>query len=134
MKCPIDPKLCFLKLRTAFLFLLIAAWGIGAPPDSPAKEDPAARIKSTLFVPDPLPPVSAEQYGQFEPAPGVVAERVSYAAAYGLRVPAILYRPKQPAGKMPAMVVVNGHGGDKFTWYAFYTGIAYAQAGAAVLT
>jgi hypothetical protein len=31
----------------------------------------------------------------------VTAERVSYATDYGLRVPAIVYRPKQkPAGKM----------------------------------
>ncbi len=94
-----------------------------------------SRIKSTLFVPDPLPPLAVESYGRFEPAPGVVAERVSYATAYGLRVPAIVYSPKTiPAGKMPGMVVVNGHGGDKFTWYAFYAGILYAQAGAAVVT
>ncbi len=94
-----------------------------------------ARIKSTLHVPNPLPPLEIEQYGQFEPAPGVVAERVSYATDYGLRVPAIVYRPRQaPAGKMPAIVVVNGHGGDKYSWYAFYAGILYAQAGAAVLT
>jgi dienelactone hydrolase len=66
---------------------------------------------------------------------GVVAERVSYATDYGLRVPAIAYHPKQrPAGKMPGIVVVNGHGGDKYSWYALYTGMLYAQAGAVVLT
>lgn len=97
--------------------------------------DPAARIRSTLFVPDPLPQLAVEKYGQFEPEPDVVAERVSYATAYGLRVPAIVYRPKKvPRGKMPGMVVVNGHGGDKFTWYAYYAGVLYARAGAAVLT
>ncbi len=32
------------------------------------------------------------------------------------------------------MIVVNGHGGDKYSWYSFYTGILYARAGAAVLT
>ena len=86
-------------------------------------------------MPDPLPALEVENYGQFEPAPGVVAERVSYATAYGLRVPAIVYRPKQlPAAKMPGIVVVNGHGGDKFSWYSFYTGILYARAGAAVVT
>jgi dienelactone hydrolase len=93
------------------------------------------KIQSTLFVPDPLPALESETYSQFEAAPGVVAERVSYATGYGLRVPAIVYRPKNvPTGKMPAIVVVNGHGGDKYTWYAYYTGIQYAQAGAAVLT
>jgi hypothetical protein len=29
---------------------------------------------------------------------------------------------------------VNGHGGDKYSWYAFYAGILYAKAGATVLT
>jgi dienelactone hydrolase len=99
------------------------------------REAERARIKSTLHVPSPLPPLAVERYGQFEPAPGVVAERVSYATDYGLRVPAIVYRPKDvPAGKMPGIVVVNGHGGDKYSWYAFYAGILYARAGAAVLT
>ena len=32
------------------------------------------------------------------------------------------------------MVVVNGHGGDKYSWYALYTGILYARAGAVVVT
>ena len=100
-----------------------------------SREATRARIKATLHVPNPLPPLAVERYGEFEPAPGVVAERVSYATDYGLRVPAIVYRPKQiPAGKMPGIVVVNGHGGDKYTWYAFYAGIVYAQAGAAVVT
>jgi dienelactone hydrolase len=86
-------------------------------------------------VPDPLPALQTARYGEFEAAPGVIAERVSYATDYGLRVPAIVYRPRQlPAGKMPGLIVVNGHGGDKYSWYSFYSGILYAQAGAAVLT
>ena len=93
-----------------------------------------AEIRSALFVPDPLPALDAESYGQFEPAPGVVAERVSYATELGMRVPAILYLPKELKGKIPALIVVNGHGGDKSTWYSFYSGILYARAGAAVLT
>jgi dienelactone hydrolase len=93
------------------------------------------RIKSTLFVPDPLPPLEPESYGQFQAAPGVIGEPVSYATDYGLRVPAIVYRPAQPPKeKVPGIVVVNGHGGDKYSWYAVYTGILYAQAGATVLT
>jgi hypothetical protein len=35
---------------------------------------------------------------------------------------------------MPGIVVVNGHGGDKASWYAYYTGVLYARAGAVVLT
>ena len=73
-------------------------------------------------------------HGMFQAAPGVVAERVSYSTQFGMRVPAILYRPERPAGKIPALIVVNGHGGDKYSWHAFYSGILYARAGAAVLT
>ena len=106
-----------------------------AKPAKPDRADERNRIKAALFVPSPLPALEVESYGQFEPAPGVVAERVSYATGYSLRVPAIVYRPKQlPAAKMPGIVMVNGHGGDKFSWYAFYTGILYARAGAIVVT
>jgi hypothetical protein len=59
------------------------------------------QIRRALLVPETLPALAAESYGQAEIAPGVTAERVSYATDYGLRVPAIVYRPKQkPAGKM----------------------------------
>lgn len=93
------------------------------------------RIKQALFIPDPLPNVEPEMLGAFTPTPGVVAERVSYRTEYGLRVPAIVYRPSSaPKGRMPAMVLVNGHGGDKSSWYSYYTGILYAHAGAVVLT
>lgn len=167
-------------------------------------DEQRSQIRRALFIPDPLPPLEARTHGQFEPEPGIIAERVSYATQFGLRIPAILYRPnvrrtafrrnsRQPAShasqslagargagvffgpsdvlfastasfglgkthdpfaqvaslaeplaiappeggttnKIPALVVVNGHGGDKFSWYAFYTGILYARAGAAVLT
>lgn len=93
------------------------------------------QMHRALFIPNPLPAVSPESYGSFSPTPDVVAERVSYRTEYGLRVPAIVYRPaRTPKGKMPAIVVVNGHGGDKSSWYAYYTGVLYAQAGAVVLT
>jgi hypothetical protein len=37
-----------------------------------------SQIRTALFIPDPLPPLVAKTHGQFEPEPGVVAERVSY--------------------------------------------------------
>lgn len=80
-------------------------------------------------------PVNAKKYSEFTPASGVVADRVSYATAYDLRVPAIVYRPAVPKLKhMPALIIVNGHGGDKSSWYAYWAGIFYARAGAVVLT
>lgn len=110
------------------LFAVVAATAEEAP-------DPRKQIRAALFVPEKLPAPAVETYGQVDVAPGVVAERVSYATDYGLRVPAMVYRPAQkPAGKMPGLIVVNGHGGDKYSWYAFYAGILYARAGAVVVT
>ena len=85
-------------------------------------------------MPSPLLPLESESHGRFEPAQGVVAERVTYRTQFGLLIPAILYLPKSSGKKLPGLIVVNGHGGDKFSWYAFYSGIMYARAGAAVLT
>jgi dipeptidyl aminopeptidase/acylaminoacyl peptidase len=120
-----------LKLRRLFISICVLPLVTGA---ADSRADTRRRIEDTLFVPNPRPPLDVETYGQVEPAPGVIAERVSYATDYGLRVPAIVYRPATPGGKMPGLVVVNGHGGDKYSWYAFYAGILYARAGAVVVS
>lgn len=91
-------------------------------------------IKKTLFVSDPLPALAPQHYGSFSPAPGVIAERVTYGTEFGMRIPAVVYRPVHAASRLPGLVVVNGHGGDKYSWYSFYTGILYARAGAVVVT
>ncbi|MDQ3624913.1 MAG: hypothetical protein M3463_20940 [Verrucomicrobiota bacterium] len=94
------------------------------------------QIRANFFIDDPLPALQAETHRRFEPAPGVVAEAVTYTSQFGMRVPAILYLP-QPlpkGGRIPGFIVVNGHGGDKYSWYAFYAGVLYARGGAAVLT
>jgi dienelactone hydrolase len=94
-----------------------------------------SQIRSALFIPDPLPLVEPESYGTFVPVAGIVAERVSYRTEYGLRVSAIVYRPANPPRvKMPGMVLVNGHGGDKSSWYSYYTAIVYARGAAVVVT
>jgi len=91
-------------------------------------------MRKALMVPDMLPPLDVKIHSQFEPVPGVIAERISYGTQFGMRIPAIVYFPKEHKTPMPAMIVVNGHGGDKYSWYAFWSGILYAQAGAVVLT
>jgi dienelactone hydrolase len=106
----------------------------GGPLSAAQQERWRAQIRAALLIPDPLPALAAATHGRFEPDAGVVAERVTYASQFGLRVPAVLYLPKQRPGKVPALVVVNGHGGDKYSWYAAYAGVLYARAGAAVLT
>ena len=94
-----------------------------------------AEIRKALFISDLLPPLATKQYGSFSPTPGVVAERVTYGTEYGMRVPAIVYRPANAGTqKRPGIVVVNGHAGDKASWYSYYTGVLYAKAGAVVLT
>jgi len=97
-----------------------------------------AEIRKQLFIPAVLPSLDARTWSTFSPMPGVLADRVSYATANGMLVPAIVYRP-DPAvahwkGKLPGIVIVNGHGGDKFSWYAFYSGMLFAKSGAMVVT
>ncbi len=95
-----------------------------------------AEIRKQLFVPDTLPKLDAKVWSTFSPMAGVLADRVTYSTANGMRVPAIVYRPdpKLVHGKLPGIVIVNGHGGDKFSWYAFYSGMLFAKAGAVAVT
>ena len=96
-------------------------------------------IKDALYVPERLPPLEAKFWSSFSPVQGVIADRVTYRTASGMLIPAIIYRPEHWAGqakgtKLPGIVIVNGHGADKFSWYAFYSGMMFAQAGAEVVT
>lgn len=105
----------------------------GTPASKKQFESWRAAILHTLYVPRDLP-LAPRSFGSFTPAPGVIAQRVTYGTEFGMRIPAIVYRPAAQHGRLPAMIVVNGHGGDKYSWYSFYTGILYARAGAVVLT
>jgi dienelactone hydrolase len=122
---------CYFAVLAALLTLSLR----GAPLTARRVDELRSQIRANFFVPSPLPALNAKTHRQFSPAPGVQAEAVSYTTEYGTRVPAILYLPDpMPAGKIPAFIVVNGHGGDKYSWYSYYSGITYARAGAAVLT
>ena len=127
-----------MKFRLTPVALSLAAFAevFAAPPgrDAATEEKQRSEIRRALHIEEPPPELAARTHGSFEPEPGVIAERVTYASQFGLRVPAIVYRPREAAAPAPALIVVNGHGGDKFSWYAFYTGVAYARAGAVVLT
>jgi dienelactone hydrolase len=104
------------------------------PADAHQYEQWRRQIKRALFIPDRLPDVAPQEYGSFSPVAGVIAEKVTYATTYGMRVPAIVYRPTKISAHAPGLVVVNGHSGDKTAWYAYYAGILYARAGAVVVT
>ena len=125
--------------------------GIGAavPPEKPATDFTAkqntarlnawrAQIRHILYVPDQLPALDAKTWSTFSPTPGVLADRVTYHTLDGMIVTAIAYHPDPKTahwhGKLPSILMVNGHGSDKFGWYAMYTGMEYAKAGAVVVT
>lgn len=92
------------------------------------------QIRAALFIPAKAPAIAAKNFGSFSPMPGVVAHRVTYGTRFGMRIPAIVYTPEKPNGKLPAVIIVAGHGGDKTTWYEVYAGLLYAKAGAVVIT
>ena len=120
-------------MRTTLLALLVVP--LGSTLAAADRETQwRAHIAQALHLAPTLPGLEAHVHGRFEPEPGIVAERVSYVTTYGMRIPAIVYVPERRSGKIPALIVANGHGGDKFAWYSFYTGILYARAGAVVLT
>jgi dienelactone hydrolase len=129
-------RFTFILISAAALLASAAAAAAVSPPLNAARVAQLRKqICDNFFVPDPLPPLDARIYRTFLPSPGVRAEAVSYKTQFGVRVPAILYLPDPlPKEKIPAFVVVNGHGGDKYSWYSFYTGILFARGGAAVLT
>ncbi|MCU1262064.1 MAG: Dipeptidyl aminopeptidase/acylaminoacyl-peptidase-like protein, partial [Bryobacterales bacterium] len=122
------------KLLAAFLFCgpLLAQSTVSTSLGN--EQSLRRKISDNFFIPSPLPPLNAHVHGQFEPEPGIVADRVSYTTEFGMLVPAIVYHPKDMSVKRPAFIVVNGHGGDKYSWYAQYSGLLYARAGAVVLT
>lgn len=93
------------------------------------------KIEQTFHIVRPLPKLEEKKYGMFIAAEGVEADRVSYATGYYMRVPAIVYHASGKKRKRgPALVIVNGHGGDKSSPYATWAGILYARAGGVVLT
>ncbi len=91
-------------------------------------------IEQALFIPSPLPAIETREYGTFQVERGVSADRLTYATEFGMRVPAIVYHPDDQSVKRPALIIVNGHGGDKYSWYSIYAGVLFARAGAVVLT
>ncbi len=136
-----------------YLEFLSARWGdpLAAPaigpaglPPPPLPSHPATRaqvrvwrtqIAAALHLPESAPALDARIVAKLPVTNDVVMEKLTYATAYGLRVPAVVYRPAKPQAKrLPAIVIVNGHGGDKSSWYAYYAGVLYARAGAVVLT
>jgi hypothetical protein len=70
--------------RYSLVLLAAVVVAIAAPdaPDAPTRDARRQQIRRALWVPDLLPALEVEQYGQVEIAPGVIAERVSGKAKY----------------------------------------------------
>lgn len=120
------------------LALAIPSLQGAAQPDRVRNGEWRSEIMHALHVPAVRPALDTHVWSTFSPMRGVLADRVTYSTAEGMLVPAVVYRPDPTVahftGKLPGIVVVNGHGGDKFSWYAFYSGLEFARAGAVVLT
>src|SRR5260370_385294 len=110
-----------LVLGLAVCALGLQAGAVAAKERAGQAEGGGEEVRRELFVPEVLARLEAKTWSTFSPTSGVLAERVTYATADGMVVPAIVYRPDPKTvkwrGKLPGIVVVNGHGGDKFSWY-----------------
>jgi len=107
---------------------------VSAPSTSTQLESWRQEARKVLFLNGPASALAPQEFGSFQAMPGVNAHRVTFGTQYGMRIPAIVYRPDHVVGKLPAVIVVAGHGGDKTTWYEIYAGLLYASAGAVVVT
>jgi len=130
------------RVRRACVFAVAIVFALLAPQAKvhaqsirPAQlEQLRIQANQALFIDSPLPPLAAHTFATLPVNDNVRIEHVTFATQFGMRVPAIIYVPTHHRGKVPAIVVVNGHGGDKSSWYAVYTGLLYATAGAVVVT
>jgi dienelactone hydrolase len=122
-----------MKFLASLLFFITLS--TNAQTKSPAElEALRKQAVQALFIDSPLPALQTKTLSSFNATPNIRVEHVTFTTQYGMRVPAIVYVPTHIAKKAPAIVVVCGHGGDKSSWYAVYTGMLYASAGAVVVT
>ncbi|MEX2579951.1 MAG: acetylxylan esterase [Verrucomicrobiales bacterium] len=91
-----------------------------------------ARLRRMLGIPEARVPLEAEKRGQLE-WDGLVIEKWIFTSESGSRIPAVLYRPKDPPEKMPVIVLTFGHGGSKSQWQYSHAAQVYAKLGLACL-
>ena len=86
-------------------------------------------ISSMLGIPDTRCDLSPDFRGSFSHE-DIIVEKWVWTSEPGSKVTSLLYRPENPAGQMPAIVITNGHGGSKSSFIA-YTAQLYAKMGLA---
>ena len=113
----------------------------GGDPAEPAKDAEAftawqrqtrLRLAQMLGIPTQRTALKPESRGRFE-QDGVTVEKWIITSEPGSRIPAVLYRPKNPRGRMPGVVLTFGHGGSKSHPSYNYLGQLYAKMGVACL-
>lgn len=87
-------------------------------------------ISSMLGIPDTRCDLSPDFRGSFSHE-DIIVEKWVWTSEPGSKVTSLLYRPENPAGQMPAIVITNGHGGSKSSLYSLYTAQLYAKMGLA---
>jgi dienelactone hydrolase len=126
-----------LGLLIVFATGLLGGLALGAPPDDSQafrawQADTRRRLSEMLGIPRERVPLEAEERGDLE-WDGIVIEKWVFTSEPGSSVPAVVYRPQQPEGRMPAIVLTFGHGGSKSQWQYNYAGQLFAKMGLACL-
>ena len=131
----------------SFAFAACVAINAAEPADAPSLHPDPAKDRSgfitwqtqlrqqlitMLGIPRQRVPLAPESRGEVE-HDGVVIEKWVFTSEPGSRVPAVLYRPKNAPGPMPAIVFTYGHGGSKSSWSYNYAALLYAKLGVATL-
>ncbi len=106
-------------------------------PDTPKefvkwRDAKRAAIRKEFGIPNERVPLDAEKREEFE-HDGIVIEKWIITTEERCLAPALLYRPKEAKGKMPAIVMTFGHGDSKSSWYCQYAAQVYAKLGIACL-
>ncbi len=86
------------------------------------------RLREMLGIPTTRAALEPEKRGEFE-WDGIVVEKWVITSEQGSKIPGVLYRPKDPVGPMPAIVLTFGHGGSKSQWQYSFAGQLFARMG-----
>lgn len=101
-----------------------------------ARSDPRTgqrrQLESMLGLPARGGALHAEPRGSLT-HDGLVIEKWVLTTEPGSRMPALLYRPAQARGRMPALALTHGHGGSKSRTFNQYAAQLYARLGLAVV-
>lgn len=90
------------------------------------------KINSMLGFPHDRCDLDAQSRGTLDWG-DILVEKWIWTSEPGSKVPAVLYRPKNPQKPMPAIVITCGHGGSKSHWQYTYVPQLYAKLGVATL-